>query len=80
MVSAADDGEPCSLLGMSMGSDGHGQKSLNALYAGSGLKPEDEDNARANAAYHNIYMQGQEVFKFAVRAVPTVSREGGGRG
>lgn len=39
LVSSAPDGTPCSLLGMDMHSDGSGQKSLNAIYSGSGGKP-----------------------------------------
>jgi hypothetical protein len=38
-VSAAPDGEPCSLLGVDMHSDGNGQKSLHAMYSGCGGKP-----------------------------------------
>ena len=39
VVSAAPEGAACSLLGMDMHSDGKGQKSLNAMYSGSGGKP-----------------------------------------
>lgn len=39
VVSAAPDGTPCSLLGVDMHSDGHGQKSLHAMYSGCGGKP-----------------------------------------
>jgi 3-oxoacyl-[acyl-carrier-protein] synthase III len=39
LVSAAPEGQSCSLLGMDMHSDGNGQKSLNAIYSGSGGKP-----------------------------------------
>lgn len=39
LVSAAPEGAPCALLGVDMHSDGSGQKSLNALYSGSGSKP-----------------------------------------
>jgi 3-oxoacyl-[acyl-carrier-protein] synthase III len=31
-----------------------------------------DGHASARGAFDNIYMNGQEVFKFAVRAVPTV--------
>lgn len=74
LVSATD--EPCALLGSEMHSDGAGHKSLNCVYA----KPEADDpkpmqqdqHASAQASYNNIHMAGQEVFKFAVRSVPTV--------
>lgn len=36
------------------------------------MKPLHETHASARGAFENIYMNGQEVFKFAVRAVPTV--------
>jgi hypothetical protein len=73
LVSAAAEGQPCSLLGMSMHSDGNGQKSLNALYGGAGGKHAGEDgSASGRAAYCNISMAGSEVFKFAVRSVPQV--------
>lgn len=36
------------------------------------MKPLHETHASARGAFDNIYMNGQEVFKFAVRAVPTV--------
>jgi hypothetical protein len=64
----------CAILGVDMHSDGAGHKSLNAVYAGSGGKPYQEGEApSAAAAYSNIAMAGQEVFKFAVRSVPAVS-------
>lgn len=64
--------QPCSLLGCSMASDGLGQKHLNAMYCGEGMKPLHETHASARGAFDNIFMNGQEVFKFAVRAVPMV--------
>lgn len=73
LVSSAPDGTPCSLLGMDMHSDGSGQKSLNAIYSGSGGKPMQDGGAgSAHASYSNIAMAGQDVFKFAVRSVPAV--------
>jgi 3-oxoacyl-[acyl-carrier-protein] synthase III len=39
LLSAAPDGQPCSLLGVDMHSDGNGQKSLHAMYSGCGGKP-----------------------------------------
>lgn len=69
-ASAVADG----LLGSSMASDGSGQKHLNALFACDGGKALSPDDAFASGrgAYANIAMNGQEVFKFAVRAVPQV--------
>ena len=37
-----------------------------------GNKAESSDAASASGSFANIYMNGSEVFKFAVRAVPTV--------
>lgn len=66
-----DECAPCGLLGIDMNSDGNGLKNLNCPFAGQGNKPEGS-SASTNGAYSNISMNGQEVFKFAVRAVPTV--------
>ena len=56
-----------------MHSDGKGQRHLNALFAGAGNKPGSGDPAASTpGSYCNLAMNGQEVFKFAVRAVPTV--------
>jgi 3-oxoacyl-[acyl-carrier-protein] synthase-3 len=109
---------PGAILGMDMGSDGHGHKHLHCEFAGarragkgtvhyatlsmgvragcscsgegkeaggrrrqrahvvaagSGLKPLSEGGApSSHASYGNIHMAGQDVFKFAVRTVPTV--------
>ena len=72
VVRAAEDpATPCALLGMDMHSDGKGQKHLNAMFGGAGDKPSGEE-ASSRGAYCNLAMNGQEVFKFAVRAVPTV--------
>ena len=77
LVSAAPEGAGCALLGVDMHSDGAGQKSLNAVYSGSGGKPmQDGDAGSAHASYGNIAMAGQDVFKFAVRSVPAVSARG----
>lgn len=68
-----DPSAPCSLLGIEMHSDGKGQKHLNALFGGTGDKPCcPGEMASAQGSYCNLAMNGQEVFKFAVRAVPTV--------
>ena len=66
-----DPTAPCGMLGMDMHSDGNGQKHLNAMFAGKGNKPEG-DEASAAGTFCNLAMNGQEVFKFAVRAVPAV--------
>jgi len=68
---AADANAPCALLGASMGSDGAGAKHLNARFACDGGKATGAEPS-ARGAYANIAMNGQEVFKFAVRAVPNV--------
>lgn len=66
-----DEKAPCGLLGIDMHSDGTGMKNLNCPFTGKGNKPEG-DFASSQGAYQNLTMNGQEVFKFAVRAVPTV--------
>lgn len=71
MQANADQDAQCSLLGLDMHSDGNGQKNLNAMFSGAENKPFSE-GASSQSAYCNIGMNGQEVFKFAVRAVPTV--------
>ncbi|CAL5224106.1 g6737 [Coccomyxa viridis] len=71
VVMTAQEGS-CSLLGSSMCSDGLGQKHLKALYCGEGMKPLHDSQASAKGSFDNIFMNGQEVFKFAVRAVPLV--------
>lgn len=73
VMTAAPADAPCNLLGVDMHSDGAGQKSLYAKYSGEGGKPYADGHASAHATYGNIAMQGQEVFKFAVRSVPQVS-------
>lgn len=72
VVVTANPGGACALLGMDMHSDGNGGKNLSCTYSGAGLKPESS-TASAHGSYQNVTMQGQEVFKFAVRSVPTVS-------
>jgi len=64
---------PCALLGSAMQSDGNGAKNLHCLFAGVPAKPHAEGPAASShGAYDNLAMQGQEVFKFAVRSVPTI--------
>jgi len=71
LLRAAEEGDACDLLGIDMHSDGEGLKNLNCAFAGKGNKPEG-DEASSAGAYNNLFMNGQEVFKFAVRAVPKV--------
>jgi len=63
----------CALLAFDMRSDGGGNRHLTARY----LNPEDGDRTKPDgaerdrpASYANVRMNGQDVFKFAVRAVP----------
>jgi len=68
---AGDDG----LLGHAMHSNGAGMASLNCPNNSAVNKPfETEDRRGQGSQYGNIAMNGKEVFKFAVRAVPQVSR------
>lgn len=63
--------QQCGLLGFDMQSDGTGNAFLNSCYSGSALKPlAPSAAASADGSYANITMSGQDVFKFAVRAVP----------
>ncbi len=71
LLRAGEDGEQCGLLGIDMHSDGSGLKNLNCSFAGKGNKPDGEE-ASSTGSYNNLHMNGQEVFKFAVRAVPRV--------
>eukprot|EP00955_Chlamydomonas_euryale_P048417 353961-Chlamydomonas_euryale.AAC.1 len=71
----ATDG-PCAMLGFRMHSDGNGQKSLNCNFdARDNFKPMDEGTASSLGAYRNVHMIGQDVYKFAVKSVPTVIDE-----
>ena len=47
---------------------------LQAVFSGAGLKAHSEDHASENGSFSNVAMNGSEVFKFAVRAVPAVSQ------
>ncbi|GFR46151.1 hypothetical protein Agub_g7678 [Astrephomene gubernaculifera] len=68
-----DPAAPGALLGHDMGSDGAGRKHLYCDFTGADLKPLSEGAApSSHASYGNLHMAGQEVFKFAVRTVPTV--------
>ena len=67
-------GGPDALLGHKMASDGGGMRHLNAPFRGAaGVKALGEGaQASGLGSYDNVFMAGGEVFKFAVRAVPTV--------
>ncbi|KAK9834616.1 hypothetical protein WJX74_005801 [Apatococcus lobatus] len=73
VVMQAQSGD-CALLGSCMRSDGTGHKHLQACYEGQGhgMKATSEQDASSMSSFHNITMNGQEVFRFAVRAVPDV--------
>lgn len=51
-------------------------QSLQAKSLARGNKAEDEDAASTSSSFANVAMNGSEVFKFAVRAVPSVSCQG----
>lgn len=79
VLSRAEKAEDCCLLGFDMHSDGTGNHNLTAQFANeagtetlgsSKPKAEGEGAASGKGAFCNISMNGQEVFKFAVRAVP----------
>ena len=54
-----------------MNSDGGGYCHLNApLHTATAGKPHNEAQRGERASYNNIHMAGQDVFRFAVRAVP----------
>ena len=67
---AACDAGGCSLLGFDMNSDGAGNRHLTSAFCGVGGSKHAGEGASSTAAYANIHMAGQEVFKFAVRSVP----------
>jgi 3-oxoacyl-[acyl-carrier-protein] synthase III len=70
VVISAHDG-PCALLGADMNSDGTGYCQLNApLDSALSGKALSSDRRSEVTAFNNLYMNGQEVFKFAVRSVP----------
>lgn len=78
VVQASAAGQPCSLLGYKMASDGGGMRHLNAPFraASDSVKAlGSAEEASRLGSYANVFMNGGEVFKFAVRAVPTVSAD-----
>lgn len=72
VLTTADEGAPCALLGWDARSDGGGARHLTAsAVPPPGAKPlgaPGEPSGRA--CFANIGMAGGEVFKFAVRTVP----------
>lgn len=58
------------ILGLDLGADGEG-KNLLKLSAGGSLMPATEDTIKSKL--HYIYMEGNEVFKFAVRKMEEIS-------
>lgn len=73
-MTANDGVQDCALMGMTIQSDGGGYQYLNASFANfEGIKPlSDEKIASSPSRYNNIYMNGSEVYKWAVRGVPQV--------
>lgn len=84
VLRATKDGEEDGLLGFDMRSDGNGFRHLNAVVGVGGgagaahaLAPEPQNGAAVMAVPPRacpsfIYMNGKEVFRFAVKAVPQV--------
>jgi 3-oxoacyl-[acyl-carrier-protein] synthase-3 len=74
LIQAAEDGAPDALYGHKMASDGGGMRHLNAPFRGAdGVKALQGGAAPSSAgSYDNLFMNGSEVFKFAVRSVPIV--------
>ena len=77
VLTAVPDPNDCCLLGFDAHSDGEGNHNLTAscvasVSARGESKPRAEDASAASAftGFDNIAMNGQEVFKFAVRTVP----------
>jgi 3-oxoacyl-[acyl-carrier-protein] synthase III len=70
VLSAKADGAS-SLLGSDMRSDGQGYCHLNApLDSKQAGKAQNSEKRSKLTAFDNIFMNGQDVYKFAVRAVP----------
>ncbi len=58
------------ILGLDLGADGKG-KDLLKMFAGGSLMPATEETVKNKL--HYIYMEGNEVFKFAVRKMEEIS-------
>eukprot|EP00899_Mesostigma_viride_P010995 jgi/Mesvir1/19898/Mv13175-RA.2 len=76
IVQAAKEGEDC-LFGYSMHSDGSGHKQLLAEYTpAEALSSQLSSSVKAGKGrFCDVTMNGGEVFKFAVRAIPQVITE-----
>lgn len=81
VMRATKEGEEDGLMGFDMRSDGHGFRHLNAVVGvngeGHSSQPEPQNGAAAmavppRACPNSIFMNGKEVFRFAVKAVPQV--------
>ena len=77
VLSKTENPEDCTLLGFDMHSDGTGNGNLTASFTSESQtekssKPESKSDSAASGTggFCNIAMNGQEVFKFAVRTVP----------
>ena len=77
VLTATEEVSECSLLGFDMHSDGSQNHHLTAKVCGAkvGKVWESDSEAGERTAYENIGMNGQDVFKFAVRAVPMTIKE-----
>ncbi|CAG9460127.1 unnamed protein product [Pedinophyceae sp. YPF-701] len=75
MQGDAGAGGSCALLGQAMHSNGEGNKSLNAPFGHNVDKPASGADVGRHAEFQNLYMNGREVFRFAVRSVPDVIQE-----
>lgn len=60
-------------LSLNLAADCTACAGVQCHFSQSGLKPLNNQEASAEGAFANIKMSGQEVFRFAVRAVPLVS-------
>jgi len=77
LLTRTENPEDCALLGFDMHSDGTGNGNLTAAFTSESqlaktAKPTSESDGAASGTggFANIQMNGQEVFKFAVRTVP----------
>jgi len=77
MVMTSEGGDEKGILGFSGHSNGHGLVDLNCAYAGEPrtIKTPGGDTVVTTGKYKDLYMNGQEVYKFATREVPRVVQE-----
>lgn len=77
MVLTNEGDEAPGMLGFSAHSNGKGYPDLNCLYAGEprAVKTPGGDTMVTSGKYADLYMNGQEVYKFATREVPKVVQE-----